>query len=160
MVKSTNNNYYLNHAFDKSYNTSGSIFADYRNHFDKLDKNTVIYGHNRKNGNMFSNLNYTLEEIWYKYDKNQFINFDTPSQATVWQIFSMYQATTKNVINPISFSSDTDFSNFVQTVKGKSIYDFNVAVDKDDKILTLYTCGNNTAYRVIIHAKLVYQKSY
>lgn len=150
----------MNHAFDKSSNSSGSIFADYRNQFDSLNQNTIIYGHNRKNGSMFSNLNLTLEESWYKSQENQFINLDTLSQSTVWQIFSIYQVNTNNVTNPISFSSDVDFSNFLKSIKEKSIYNFNVAVNAKDKILTLYTCGNNTSYRVIIHAKLVYQKAY
>lgn len=34
VVKSTDNSYYLLHNFNKEYNSSGWIFADYRNKFD------------------------------------------------------------------------------------------------------------------------------
>ncbi len=125
---------------------------------DDLDQNTIIYGHNRRNGTMFSGLNTTLEESWYKQLENQFINLDTLSKTTIWQIFSIYQITTKNVSNPITFSSDTEFFNFVNEIKQKSIYNFPIKLNSTDKLLTLYTCGNNTSYRVIVHAKLIYEK--
>ena len=57
VVKTTNNNYYLNHNFSKEYNSAGWIFADYRNKFDGSDRNLIIYGHNRRDGSMFSSLN-------------------------------------------------------------------------------------------------------
>ena len=56
IVKTKNNDFYLKHSFDKTYNAAGWIFADYRNKLDGSDKNIVIYGHNRKNGTMFSSL--------------------------------------------------------------------------------------------------------
>ena len=40
-VQSNNNKYYLTHSFDKSYNSAGWLFLDYRNN----NKNTIIYAH-------------------------------------------------------------------------------------------------------------------
>lgn len=131
---------------------------DYKNHLENFDQNTIIYGHNRRNGTMFSNLNSTLEESWYKQLENQFINFNTFSKNTIWQIFSIYQTTAQDLSNPISFSSDMDFSSYIDAIKQKSIYDFNMNVNSTDHLLTLYTCGNNTSYRIIIHAKLIYKE--
>ena len=56
VVKGSNNSFYLNHCFDKSYNSAGWIFADYRNKFDNTDKNIVIYGHNMRDGSMFGSM--------------------------------------------------------------------------------------------------------
>ena len=56
VVKGTNNSFYLNHCFDKSNNSAGWIFADYRNKFDNTDKNIVIYGHNMRDGSMFGSM--------------------------------------------------------------------------------------------------------
>lgn len=56
VVKGTNNSFYLNHSFDKSNNSAGWIFADYRNKFDNTDKNIVIYGHNIRDGSMFGSM--------------------------------------------------------------------------------------------------------
>ena len=125
---------------------------------EDLNQNTIIYGHNRRNGTMFSSLNTTLEESWYQQLENQFINLDTLSKTTIWQIFSIYQVNTKYVSNPITFSSNIEFLSFVNDIKQSSIYDFHVSLNPSDKLLTLYTCGNNTSYRVILHAKLIYEK--
>ena len=48
------NNYYLKHSFDKKYNSNGAIFTT--NIFPFKDDETIVYGHNMKNGSMFSNL--------------------------------------------------------------------------------------------------------
>lgn len=148
----------MNHGFDKSYNSSGSIFADYKNNLKNLDQNTILYGHNRRNGTMFNALNSTLEETWYKQFENQFINFNTISKATIWQIFSIYKIQVKDVSNPISFSSNVAFFSYIDSIKQNSIYNFNVDLNDNDKILTLYTCGDNTSYRIMVHAKLIYEK--
>ena len=56
VVKGTNNSFYLNHCFDKSNNSAGWSFADYRNKFENTDKNIVIYGHNMRDGSMFGSM--------------------------------------------------------------------------------------------------------
>lgn len=48
VVHYTNNDYYLNHAFDNSVNNAGCPFADSRAKCDGTDKNLVIYAHNRR----------------------------------------------------------------------------------------------------------------
>lgn len=155
VVQTTNNNYYLNHSYNGTYNRSGSIFADYKNNLKELDQNTILYGHNRRNGAMFSPLNSNLSSSWYSNTENHFINFNTLTMSGVWQIFSTYKVKSSKTLNKISFSTNTEFLNYINSAKQKSIYNFNVNVDNDDKILTLYTCGNNTFYRVIVHAKLL-----
>ena len=64
VVKGSNNSFYLNHSFDKSNNSAGWIFADYRNKFDNTDKNIVIYGHNMKDNSMFGSLKNILKSDW------------------------------------------------------------------------------------------------
>ena len=64
IVKTSNNSYYLTHSFDKSYNSAGWPFADYKNKFDGTDKNIVMYGHNRKDGSMFATLKGILSPEW------------------------------------------------------------------------------------------------
>ena len=56
VAKTNDNSFYLNHSFDKSKNTAGWIFADYRNSFNGQDKNIIVYGHNRMDSSMFATL--------------------------------------------------------------------------------------------------------
>ena len=47
------------------------------------------------------------------------------------------------------------FQEFINTLKNRSIYNFNTDVTINDKILTLSTCDNTGQKRVVVHAKLV-----
>ena len=155
VVKTKDNDYYLKHNFKKQYNSAGWIFADYRNKFDNTDKNIIIYGHNRRDGSMFSTLKNAMSESWYTNPDNLQIPLFTTSGTFTYQIFSIYAILAQNFNNSVEFSSDEDFKNYINEIKSKSIYNFNVDVSSNDSILTLYTCGNNTKYRVIIHAKKI-----
>lgn len=155
IVQGTNNSYYLNKNFNKEKNSAGWIFADYRNNFENLDKNTIIYGHNRRNGTMFSNLNYYLTSKWYTNENNKYFNFITENQNFIAEIFSVYKVSANNVTLANTFSSTEELQQNIDAWKNASIYDFKTDVTVEDNLLTLYTCDNNNAYRIIIVSKLI-----
>ncbi len=155
IVQSSDNSFYLNKNFDKQKNGAGWIFADYRNNFEKLDKNTIIYGHNRRNGTMFSNLRYYLDEEFCADINHKFINFNTKNSAYLAEIFSVYKISSNNVDLPNNFTTITQLEDKLNEWKSNSIYDFQTDVTTSDNLLSLYTCDNNTTYRILIHAKLI-----
>ena len=152
VVKGDDNNYYLKHNINNEYNSAGWIYADFRNKFDGTDKNIVIYGHNRRDGSMFSTLKNTIEKVWHTNEENWIIPLYTPTANKKYQIFSLYYILASTVSDPI-VETEENFENYLNDIISKSVYDFNINVSKDDNILTLFTCGNNTKYRVLIHAK-------
>ena len=56
VVQGEDNNTYLHQTYEKNYNFAGTIFIDYENKRDFSDCNTLVYGHNMKNGSMFGML--------------------------------------------------------------------------------------------------------
>ena len=155
VVKSNDNEFYLKHNFNKEYNSAGWIFADFRNRFDNTDKNIIIYGHNRRNGSMFSSLKNVTEESWYTNQNNLIIPFYTVKGSYNYQVFSIYTILAQDFDNSVSFPTEQDFQNYIDKVSSKSIHDFGVEVTPNDSLLTIYTCGNNTKYRIIVHAKKI-----
>ena len=155
VVKGTNNSFYLNHCFDKSNNSAGWIFADYRNKFDNTDKNIVIYGHNMRDGSMFGSMLNILNAKWYENEENTNITLYTENEKCMYKVFSVYKIENEDYYIKTEFKNDNEFEDFIKTLKKKSIKDFNVDVSKDDNILTLSTCANNNKYRVVLHAKKV-----
>ena len=155
IVKTRNNEYYLNHSFDKKYNAAGWIFADYNNKFDGSDKNIVIYGHNRKNGTMFSTLKNVLHKQWYNNPENLKIQFITEQEQTVYEVFSVYQIEVESYYLQTEFRNDKGYESFIETIKGRSIKDFGINLNTDDEILTLSTCANDNNYRVVLHARKI-----
>lgn len=155
VVQTTNNDYYLKHSFDKSSNSAGWVYADFRDDFNDLSKNTVIYAHGRRDKVMFGSLTNTLDAKWYQNKDNQIIQFSTLKYNTMWQIISIYKIEAESYYITTDFSSDSSFETFVQTMKERSIYDFGIDVSKDDKLLTLSTCYNDNGIRLVVQAKLV-----
>ena len=155
VVQTTNNDYYLKHAFDRSKNYAGWVYADFRNNFDTLSKNTVIYAHGRKDGVMFGSLKNALKKNWYTNLENQIIQLSTIKYNTMWQIFSVYKIEAESYYITTDFSNSDSFGEFVKTMEERSIYDFGVDVSSDDRLLTLSTCFNDKGTRLVVQAKLV-----
>ena len=152
VVRATNNSFYLNHSFDKSKNSAGWIFADYKNKFDNTDKNIVIYGHNMRDDSMFGSLKNILNSDWYDNDENTNITLYTENEKSIYKVFSIYKIESEDYYIKTEFSNDNEFEKFIKTLKKRSIKNFNIDISKEDSILTLSTCANNNKYRVVLHS--------
>ena len=79
------NSYYLDHTLNGESSPEGSIFTENYNSKDFEDPNTVIYGHNMKNGSMFQNLhNYQDRDF---FDNNRDVIIYTPDAIRHYKIF-------------------------------------------------------------------------
>lgn len=154
-VQTKDNQYYLKHAYDKSYNDAGWVFADYRNNMTTFDKNTIIYGHGRYDSTMFGSLKNILNSKWYNNKENHIIKVSTPNENTLWQVFSVYTIEKESYYITTQFGSEEQYNNFLQTIKERSQISFTAGVDTSDIILTLSTCKDNLGQRVVMHAKLI-----
>lgn len=155
VVRATNNSFYLNHSFDKSKNSAGWIFADYKNKFDNTDKNIVIYGHNMRDDSMFGSLKNILNSDWYNNEENTNIALYTENEKYIYKVFSTYKIESEDYYIKTEFSNDNEFEKFIKTLKKRSIKNFNIDISKEDSILTLSTCANNNKYRVVLHSKKI-----
>lgn len=155
IVQSTDNKYYLKHAFDKTANSAGWVFADYRNNMVDFDKNTVIYGHSRSNQTVFGSLKKVLNKSWYSNKDNHIIKLSTPTENSLWQIVSIYTIQPESYYITTKFSN-TQFQTFIKTIKERSQINFSGTINENDKILTLSTCEDTAGTRrLVIHAKLI-----
>lgn len=155
VVQHNDNSYYLKHNFEKSWNNAGWIFADYHNKLDGTDKNIVIFGHNTRDNSMFGTLKSILNEEWYKNEENHRVVFVTEKGTYYYQVFSTYSIKPEDYYINTEFKTDDEFNDFIKTIKSRSVYDYNIEVSKEDKILTLSSCIGDGSKRVVLHAKLI-----
>lgn len=155
VVQHNDNEYYLKHDFNKRSNYVGWIYGDYRDDFKYFGTNTIIYGHNFTNRTMFGSLIWCQKESWYKQEENQFIKISTPYSNTIWKIFSIYTIKPEIFYLKTYFKDDNEHQTFLDTIKDRSIHNFNEDLTTSDKILTLSTCTDDGTKRAVIHAKLV-----
>lgn len=132
----------------------GWIFADYRVDFEDFGRNTIIYGHNMNNKTMFGSIPSMLNNSYLSNSNNHFIKVSTPSSNSTWKVFSVYTISPETYYLKTIFNDDT-YEEFLNTIKERSIYNFGIDADVNDKILTLSTCDNTGTKRVVVHAKMV-----
>ncbi len=149
------NSFYTKLSFDLSPAVSGSIFMDYLcSRTIAANKNTVIYGHNMKLGDMFGKLlpAYNSEEKF----KNADIFVATLDGVYVYKFFSTYTTDAKDDYCRTIFSSDEAFERFYNDLAAKSKFDAGIEGMGLGKILTLSTCNNSLPDgRYAFHAVLV-----
>lgn len=156
VVKTQDNDYYLNHNFNHNDDSTGWPFMDYRNNIGMSDDNTIFYGHNLLNNTSFGSISKIFTNNWIRNSSGKII-YLTDNTLYTYQIFSAYY------INPESYYLQTNLDNkveFLNTLKTRSIVKFNVDVLINDKIVTLSTCTNDNTGRKVIHAKLISQENY
>lgn len=155
VVQRADNQYYLYHSFDNSFNYAGWIFSDYRNNLNSLNKNSVIYGHGRLDGSMFGSLKNVFDESWLKEKSNNVIFLVTEEAKYTWEIFSTYSIKSESYYIITDFNNKEEYQEWLNTVKKRSSYDFKKKVTTKDKVLTLSTCKNDHGDRIAVHAKLI-----
>jgi len=155
LVQTTDNAYYLNNNYYKEADFNGWVFMDYRNNIKELDKNTIIYGHNRyDSGVMFGTLQNVRKASWRENTDNLYITFNTLYGDFKWKVFAYYEINVTNDYLQMSFDDDEEFMEFVNMLKNRSYATLNTEVRPEDKILTLSTCLDNNK-RLVVHAVLI-----
>ena len=110
-----NNDYYINHSFSKEKMSSGSVFMDCENHSDFDDFNTILYGHNMRNGSMFAVLNkYADKEFYTEHDE-------------VWILTPVWQRKYKIISAQIAIAGDATFDMIKSTKENKDFIDREVS---------------------------------
>ncbi len=148
--------YYLNHNHARAYTPYGSVFMLSYNSPDFTDFNTVIYGHNIVDGGMFGALHDFEDQEFF--DTNKLILVYTPERRLVYQIFAAYR--TDNLDQIQNFDLETpegrqEYIDRIYTHDTKAIFDPEITVTPDDRIITLSTCIANYAYRYLVQGVLI-----
>ena len=155
VVKTNDNNFYLKHSFDKTPNSAGWVFMDYRNDYNVLDDNTIIYGHSRKDGSIFGTLKNVLNTTWQNNKDNYVIYFSTLKENMLFQIFSIYTIKEESYYIKTNFNNIIEKQEWIETMKKRNIAKITTDVNVNDKFLTLSTCKNRRGERIVVQAKLI-----
>lgn len=161
VVQAEDNSKYLKTDFYGKKSRYGCPFLDYRNDAKYLNDNNVIYGHHMSDGLMFSNLDKYKTVEGYK--ESPIIQYDTIYQTYTFKIIAAFVTNSQPehdngyVFNYTvnDFGSDESFMQFVEEIKKRSIFNTNVNVLPDDKLLTLSTCSYEFSdARLVVVARL------
>ena len=154
LLQGSNNSYYLTHMSSGEYGIHGSIFMDIHNKPDFYDSNTIIYGHNMKDGTMFAGLN--AYQDFYFYQQHPYFYIYLPGYLLKYQIFSCYSGQVGSSAYTYAFGQEGAFQDFLGDILSCAAYQTSVEVKATDRVVTLSTCVNaDRNYRYLIHGKEV-----
>ena len=157
IVYSGDNEKYLKKDFDGNKNRNGTLFFDKANHLESYkDKNRslIVYGHNMASGQMFAGLNKFLGSVsnarsaatltlstLYRQDEYKVfaVILTDESDTRVGRYFNTRRTT---------FTSDSDFLQYIDEMRARSMFDYPVDVQGSDEILVLSTCTGKTSAHV------------
>lgn len=138
VVQGENNDQYLRKDLDGKYLVSGTLFADYRNGTLGEDANYIIYGHNMKNGTMFSLLAKYKEQSYY--DRHPVMYYLTPDGNYKLELFAGLVIKRDDKIY-LPNQSKEQFDELVKDYRAKSTFKSDVELEYNDTIVTLSTCS-------------------
>ena len=155
VCKCDDDEFYLEHAYDRSPSHSGTIFLEAENAADFSDANHILYGHHMKNKTMFATLSYWAEQEYYEqhpcmwlltphqnYRIDLFAGYLTDALSDVYTVYQGYGALLEEYLEQAADSSD-----FVSDV---------VIPEEGFSYIVLSTCEyqfENARY--VLHGKLV-----
>lgn len=153
VVQGEDNNFYLHQTYEKNYNFAGTIFIDYENKRDFSDCNTLVYGHNMKNGSMFGHLKKFAEDQ-ETYNKSKYFWILTPDKNYRYEIISAYTTEVNSDTYTLFKGPGDEFQSYLETIKGYSEIQTDPGeLTIKDKIVTLSTCTGNESTRFVVQGK-------
>ena len=155
IVHGTDNETYLHRTYEKNYNFAGTIFVDYENKGDFCDCNTLVYGHNMKNGSMFAQLK-KFSQNSDIYNQSKYFWIFTPEKNYRYEIISAYTTGVNSDTYTLFKGPGEEFEKYLQKIQGYSDIKTDVGeLTIKDKIVTLSTCTGNEATRYVVQGKRV-----
>lgn len=158
----SDNSYYLNNNMDGTKGYPGCIYTEKENSKDFTDPNTVIYGHNMKNGSMFHDIHMFEDREFF--DGNKYVYIYTAEKVLEYEIFAVYTATDDHLLYMCDFNDKDAFGEYLNQIMNKTVSNMysktalirdQIKLSEDDTIISLQTCTQSEDRRTVMQAVLV-----
>ncbi|MBQ3099830.1 MAG: class B sortase [Clostridia bacterium] len=141
---------YLRKNFEGKYSVSGTPFI--QENCDLDSDNVIIYGHNMKNGTMFSDITAYVDPSYR--EQHPVIEFETSRGLIGYEVISVMQV---NKNDPwyafINATDEADYLSRVSAAMNASQYPIESEITYGRRLLTLSTCyGKSNDDRLIVIA--------
>ena len=133
---------------------TGAIFLDYRSAADFSDANSIVYGHNMKDGTMFGSLREYRKDPAY-YNDHMYFQIITPTKAYRYLIFEYMDVPETYVLYDYVAEAALEFVKDAEPVRIKSYMDSEIPVTGDSKVVTLSTCTKKDDLQFVVLGVLV-----
>lgn len=150
-------NYYINRDINHKTVRAGSIYSQRLNSKKFDDPNTILYGHNMKNGTMFRDLRKFRDQEFFAQNEYMYVYY--PGHILTYRIFAAYRYDDRHILNSFDFNNKEVYAKYLEMVKNPDSMVKNVreevVLTTDDRILTLSTCMDYGKNRYLVQGVLI-----
>lgn len=162
ILQTTDNDYYLTHNYKKEKSKYGSIFINTNSNLKDVNSNVIIYGHNMKDGQMFTDLlKYQDKSFYEEHPTIKIVTEESEKQYEIIYVFKsrIFYQDEKNVFRYYkyySFENENKYNEYINNCKKEQLYDTGKTATYGDQLITLITCEYSQENgRLVVVAKLL-----
>lgn len=154
----TDDTYYLEHTIEGVKGYPGSIYTEMINAKDFSDFNTLIYGHDMKDGSMFKHLHkFADAEFFNTHDT---ITIYTEKEIKTYRVFAAVVYDNRHIMYTYNNNDVEARKAFIQSLyeskNFKNQYRDGIEVDENSNLITLSTCitGQPSKRFIVVAAEI------
>jgi len=151
ICQAKDNDYYLHRTFERQDLFAGAIFMDFHNASDFSDPDSIVYGHNMKNGSMFGMLKYVADQ----YEEHPYFWILTPEGNYRYHIYSIMSTAAESDVYTLYSGGDDSFLAWEKKLQAGSEVKNELPLYKTDKTVILSTCTSDSNVRKVVIGKCV-----
>ena len=155
----TDDNYYHKRTIDGKRGYPGSIYTQKDNKKDFSDFNTIIYGHDMKDGTMFKHLHKFADAQFF--DTHDTIMVYTENDVKEYRIYAALIYDNRHILKNFDQNDMEARMAFIQSINGsknfKNHFRSGMTIDENSNLITLSTCitGYPSRRYVVVAAEVV-----
>lgn len=138
----TDDTYYLEHTIEGVKGYPGSIYTERANAKDFSDFNTLIYGHDMKDGTMFKHL-HKFEDPEF-FQSHETVTIYTETEIKTYRIFAAIVYDNRHILNSFRFDDAESRKAFIQSLYDarsmKNQFREGMTIDENSRLITMSTC--------------------
>lgn len=165
MRPESDRDFYLHHDFTGAESAEGALFVDAESSLWPQDGNTVIYGHNMKNGHIFGTLKMYGDADFFREHRE--IHFDTLYETGVYEAAAVLKTRILNEDETgfryyrfFQYRNEKEFQKCRDFVEDNRLFETDITLQYGDQILMLSTCEYSQENgRLVVVARKQNEKS-
>lgn len=153
VVQGEDNDYYLHRSINREYLFAGCIFLDWHNSPEFKNYNSILYGHNMRDGSMFAKLKqYNDSDV---LEACPYFWIYTPAGDILYRIFSVHTAAGRSDTYTVRFTDFQSNLDWLRKMRELSVIDTGIDITGYSKVVTLSTCTGDQAMRQVVQGVAV-----
>ncbi len=154
IVHGGDNNYYLDHSYNLTYDPSGCIFSDAKNASGFTDPCVILYGHHMQNMTMFATIKYWFEQDYYEAHPVMWLL--TPERDYRIDLLCGFVTSAASDSFLIFHDHGPAFDEYIRSAMARSEFSSGLEPDTEGSFVMLSTCAyvfNNA--RSVMYGQLI-----